>query len=238
MNKKVESLAPVAVYVLNGTENEDLNSPMSPYQGKTLAKYFKDAAGNWISVMRDGSGNPNLGYLAKEITEAEGKIWQLRIDRTRESAGAGYQDAQGLWYCGQAPGSLLLAAAYRKKLETESGAFYKKVGPVRIDALADSLTADAEIRSVEYAKRFEEAIEYQANPGTAEQYPYLHGMTYKGLTLEEAAELVIKNYQAAKVRNQKIADLRMQKNLLFHEGTAAEKEAIYSGIIAGLQALR
>jgi hypothetical protein len=63
-------------------------------------------------------------------------------------------------------------------------------------------------------------------------------MTYKGLTLEEAAELVIKNYQAAKLRNQQIADLRMQKNLLLTGISAGEKQEIHSRIITALRALR
>lgn len=227
-----------SVFILNGTENEDLNSPISPFQGRTLAKYHKDPNGNWISVMRDASGVPALGYLATEITEAEAKVWQNRIDKVNASSGGGYQDAQGLWYPGQVPNSLLSAAAYSKKTSGETAMFFSSVGPNRIDALADSLTAAAEIRAVEYEKRFEEAIEYKANPGPEEQYPYLTGMTHKGLTLAEAADVVIHNYQAAKLRNQKIASLRMRKNLLLADISGTEKQALFNEIIDGLRALR
>ena len=226
------------VFILNGTEHEDLNSPQSPFQGRTLAKYLQDEKGNWIRIMRDGTGAPMLGYLAEEITEANAKIWRRRIDMARVNGAEGYQDAQGTWYPGQAAASVITATAYKKHLALSTGDYFSSQGVMQIDALADSLTIAAEVRAVEYAKRFEEAIEYKANPGPAEQYPYLSGMTYKGLTMEEAAELVIKNYQAAKLRNQQIADLRMQKNLLLTGISAGEKQEIHSRILTALRALR
>lgn len=226
------------VFILNGTELEDLNSPDSPFQGRTLAKYLKDPSGNWIRIMRDGSGKPMLGYLAEEIPSTTAQLWRRRIDMARINGAAGYQDSQGMWYPGLASSSVLEAAAYKKLKEKSLDAFFSSVGVNRIDELADSLTLSAEVRAVEYTKRFEEAIEFQATPGDAKLYPYLHGMTYKGLSMEEAADLVIKNYQVSKLRNQQIADLRMQKNLLLTAISAEEKQEIHSRIIAELQKLR
>ena len=237
MNKQLDLLN-TEVYILNGTEHEDLNSPLSPFQGKTLAKYLKDPEGNWVRIMRGPDGSPILGYLAKEIDAVEAKLWKRRIDEARKSAGSGYQDAQGLWYPGAVPNSVITAEAHKKHMDSALDAFYSTSALTQIDAMADSITAPAESRSVEYAARLSDAKEYLANPGSDPEYAFLKGMMYKGLTMEEAAHLVIANAKAAKDKSATIADLRMKKNLLRTKISVVEKQAIYNQIIESLIALK
>lgn len=227
-----------SVFVLNGTEHEDLNSPRSPFQGRTLAKYIK-VNGEWSLVMRDASGQPSLGYLAEEINSTEASKWRNRIEQAAKAGNNGYIDSEGHWFAGEAVRSVITLQAWNKLQVFKMDSYYRKGAIREIDRLADEILANNHPRSVEYGARYGEAVSYlnSADPDS-DSYPHLSHLKYKGLSLKEAAELVIAKFQKAEANDQIIAELRMKKNLLVGPIPLYEKKEIYDSIVASLKAAK
>jgi len=231
--EKIES-----AYVLNGTEHEDLNSPESPFQGRTLAKYMK-VNGEWSFVMRDGNGKPNLGYLAQEISETEASKWRNRIQQANSSGSSGYLDSEGHWFSGEAIGSVITLAAWNKLQVFKMNSYYSHGAVKEIDILADKIMAENHPRGPEYEARYMEATVYLANPSDdADKFPYLSQLRFKGLDLAAAAKLVVEKYELAKANDVKIAEARMKKSLLKSPIPLAEKKELYEAIVASLRAAK
>lgn len=237
MDKKITDKIEAA-YVLNGTEHEDISSPLSPFQGKTLAKYMK-VNGEWSMVMRDASGQPNLGYLAKEINSTEASKWRNRIEQAAKAGNSGYIDSEGHWFAGEAVASVITLQAWNKLQVFKMHSYYSKGAVREIDRLADEVLANNHPRSNEYSARYGEAVSYlnSAYPDSG-SYPYLSHLSYKGLSLKEAAELVVEKFQKAEANDPIIAELRMKKNLLVGPIPLYEKKEIYDSIVAGLKAAK
>lgn len=226
------------VFVLNGTEHEDVNTPTSPYQGKTLAKYVK-VDGEWSLVFRDQTGQPNLGYLAQEISRAEASKWRNRIEQASKSGNAGYIDSEGHWFAGEAVNSVITLQAWNKLQVFKMNSYYTLGAQREIDRLADEVLANNHPRSNEYQSRYNDAVRFLATTDPAnESFPYLDHMRYKGLTMEEAAKLVVDKFQKAQAMDSVIAELRMKKALLKSPMQLAEKKEIYDSIVAGLRAAK
>lgn len=227
-----------AAYVLNGTEHEDLNSPLSPFQGKTLAKYMK-VDGEWSLVMRNEKGEPNLGYLAKEISEVEASKWRNRIEQAAKAGPAGYLDADGHWFAGEAVASVITLQAWNKLQVFKMNSYYSSGAIREIDLLADKISAENHPRGQEYEARYTEATAYLANPEDDEtKFPYLAHLKYKGLSLADAAKLVAEKAEKAKANDRVIAEARMKKALLKSPIPLAEKKEIYDSIVASLRAAK
>lgn len=235
---KMKSQKIEEVFVLNGTEHEDLNSPVSPFQGKTLAKYMK-VDGEWSLVMRNEKGQPNLGYLAKEINSTEASKWRNRIEQAAKAGTSGYIDSEGHWFAGEAVGSVITLQAWNKLQVFKMDSYYSKGAVREIDRLADEVLANNHPRSNEYGARYGEAVSYlnSADPDSG-SYPYLSHLQYKGLSLKESAELVVAKFQKAEANDPIIAELRMKKNLLVGPIPLYEKKEIYDSIVAGLKAAK
>lgn len=226
------------IYVLNGTENEDLNSPKSPFQGKTLSTYTK-VDGEWSNVFRDQSGAPNLGYLAKEITAAEAARWRHRIIMAAADPVNGYMDADGHWFTGEAVASVITIRAWDKLQVFKQDSFYRSTAGKHIDRLADSVMEHNHPRDAEYAARYQEAVELAAHSDPKpEEFPYLYQLRYKGLSLQEAAKLVIEKYTLAQANDVLISDLRAKKALLTGNVPLVEKKELYNSIVAGLMSAK
>lgn len=227
-----------SVYVLNGTEHEDLSSPMSPFQGKTLAKYVK-VNGEWSLVMRDSAGNPNLGYLAQEIDDKTAVQWKHRITQANASPELGYIDSAGHWFPGQAVGSVITLAAWNKLQVLNKNSYYQLAAEKVIDRMADKALSHNHPRGAEYEARYKEAKEFlKSGKEDSELYQYLSQLQYKGLSLKEAADLVISKYEKANSLDVVISNLRMKKALLKGNLPLSEKEELYNAIVAGLNSAK
>lgn len=111
------------VYVLTGTPHEDVDTPSAPYQGQVLHTYTK-TNGQWNLVMRTADGSPYLGYMAREISEAEAAKWKLRLKKIQERGAAGYKDSEGYWFPGNVPNSILTKDAWEKFQAFQEHRFY------------------------------------------------------------------------------------------------------------------
>lgn len=237
MKQRVYKNQTVPKYFTLGTADEDLSSPETPFQGIGVAVYRQDQKGDWAMIQRDGDGKPMLGYLAKEITESEFKAWEIRIKKTWESPTTGYMDSTGHWFPGNLKSCIITASANAKFAAEREDGFYSYIAEAKIDELADSKVADAGNRKEEYELRYQEAKDFQSNPSEQKARPFLNAMTYKGLSLEDGADVVVAKYEKAKADQVTLATLRMKKNLLKMDIPRAEKRLIYSEIINGLNAL-
>lgn len=226
------------IYISNGTEHEDLNSPVSPFQGKTTAKYVK-VNGEWSMIMRDASGNPNLGYLAKEISETEASKWKHRAAQANANPTSGYLDAEGHWFPGEAIGAVITLQAWNKLQVFKKDSFLRSGAIKQIDKLADAAMENNHPRGVEYEARYKEAKQFlESGDENSELYQYLAQLQYKGLSLREAAELVISKYEKANSLDIVISGLRMKKALLKGNLPLTEKEELYTAIVAGLNSAK
>lgn len=227
------------VYILNGTENVDADTPTSPFQGKTLSEFRRNEDGTWATVLRNGDGTPNLGYLAKEISAEEASKWKHRIQMAKDSTTRGYIDPEGHWFSGQANNSVLKLDAWNKWKVFQKDSYYKSGAIKMIDKLADTVMESNHPRGVEYEARYAEAKKFlESGDQNSELYQYLAQLQYKGLSLKEAAELVISKYEKANSLDVVISGLRMKKALLKGNLPLSEKEELYNAIVAGLNSAK
>ena len=227
------------VYILNGTEHEDQETPYAPFQGKTLSTYFKDQDGNWLSMMRNGDGTARLGYLPVEVDEAQASAWKNRIYQAYQSPVSGYLDTAGHWFPGEATNSIITLQAWNKLQLLKKQSYFATSAVKLIDKLADSVMENNHPRGVEYEARFKEAKKFlESGDENSELYQYLAQLQYKGLSLKEAAELVISKYEKANSLDVVISNLRMKKALLKGNLPLSEKEELYDAIVAGLNSAK
>lgn len=225
-------------YFTVGTFNKDSDSPGAEFQGMGIACYTKDDDGVWNRVQRDKDGKPSLGYKAQEITAEEAEVWNHRIRnayllRNR----GGYRDSQGTWFPGNTPASVLLQSAYNEMMEEREAGFYRSSAQKVISELADKFYTKAALRAEEYATRLKEAQNYLADKNSQTSWPYLEMLTFRNITLEEAANLVVQKKKEFDADVAKVAEMRQKKSLLLGPIPMAEKRAVYNEIVVQLQAL-
>lgn len=237
MKAKVYSNQTIPVYYTTGTEHEDLASPESPFQGKGITTFRKNQDGTWAHIQRNGDGQPNLGYLAKEITEQEFLKWEHRISKAIQAGKDGYVDAEGHWFKGALNNTVILKSAHEQLMKAEESSYYLHEAGDIIDKLADAKIISDANRKEEYELRYQEAREFQETKDESVERPYLEVMKFKGMSLEEGAEVVVTKYEEAQTAKATVATLRMKKNLLLLDIPLAEKRKVYAEIIDGLKAL-
>lgn len=112
------------VYFQIGTPEEDGSGP-SAFQGLTLVEYrrFKRSK-NWAFMYFDTEGNPNPGYMAKEISKEVYDLWKSRAEGAAKNPTTGYADQGGLWFPGNLPGSVLNEQAHNARMALLEESFY------------------------------------------------------------------------------------------------------------------
>ena len=148
-------------------------------------------------------------------------------------------DSVGHWFPGEAVGSVITLAAWNKLQVFKKDSYFKHGAAKLIDQLADKVRENNHPRGVEYEARYKEAKQFLASGDeNSELYQYLAQLQYKGLSLKEAAELVISKYEKANSLDVVISGLRMKKALLKGNLPLSEKEELYSAIVAGLNSAK
>lgn len=226
-------------YYLNGTPEVDSDSPASPYQGATLIVFAKSAKTQEYIGAQYRAGQMYFGYKARRVDSAEEVAMLLaRIEGVKKFP-QGYADSQGTWFKGNAGDSFVSENCKRAWQHADEVRFFSEFAGQQISDLADEVLANNHPRANEYSMRYADACRYlnSTDPETG-SYPYLDHMKYKGLSLKEAAELVVEKHKKAEANDAIIAELRMKKALLAGNISLREKKEIYESIIAGLKAAK